>query len=599
MNEPILLCVAWPYANAEIHVGNMTGAYLPADILARYYRMRGRDVLMVSGTDSHGTPITVRADKEGRSPEEVYKYFHKNFIEMHQKIGISYDIFTTTHTSNHFKVSQAMFTALVKNKFLYVDRKNQWFSTAQNRFLPDRYVTGDCYVCGALNQRSDQCEKCGTMLEAEKVINPRSIIDGSTPELRPTDHFYLDLTALQTQIRAFLEKRQSYWRSNVVRQSLGQMDVEGLKGRAITRDLDWGIPIPDPAWPLSKRLYVWFEAVIGYLSSTLEWSALRGTPEAWHNWWHNPEARAYYFIGKDNIPFHSIIWPGELIGVGNDLDKLIGSSSDKPLTLPYDIPANEFLNLEGKKISGSKNWAIYINDALSRYDPDALRFYLTVNMPEARDADWSWEEFYKQNNDVLVSNWGNLANRVLSFTYNKFDGVVPEPGELTDMDRQLLATIEAGFDSVAADLEAVRLRAALAEVLRLATEVNRYLDQTAPWQAIKTDRQAAARSLYVALKAIDSLKILFAPFLPFSSDKLNGFFSYQGSLFGTSHTQTVKDDLGEHEVLLYEHGSATGKWEPSRLQPGQPLQPPSPLFKKLEAKIIEEERSKLGTPPED
>jgi methionyl-tRNA synthetase len=599
MSDPILLCVAWPYANAEIHVGNMTGAYLPADILARYHRMRGRDVLMVSGTDSHGTPITLRADSEGRPPEEVYHYFHKNFLEMHQKIGITYDIFTTTHTTNHFKTSQNMFLALLNNKFLYVDRKNQWFSTRQNRFLPDRYVIGDCYVCGALNQRSDQCEKCQTMLDAELVLNPRSTIDGSTPELRPTDHFYLDLTALQPQIRAFLEDRQSYWRSNVVRQSLGQMTSEGLRGRAITRDLDWGIPVPVEGWGINKRLYVWFEAVIGYLSSTFEWSALRGTPDAWRSWWKNPDAKSYYFIGKDNIPFHSIIWPGELIGVGGEFDRLMGFPPGPPLTLPHDVPANEFLNLDGRKISGSKNWAIFVNDFLTRYDPDALRFYLTVNMPESRDADWSWEEFYKQNNDVLVSNWGNLANRVLSFTYNKFDGAVPDPGELTAIDRQLLATIETGFDSVASELDAVRLRAALGEVLRLATEVNRYLDQTAPWQAIKTDPQAAARSLYVALKAIDSLKILFAPFLPFSSDRLNGFFSYQGSLFGTSHTQVVKDDLGEHEVLLYEHGAATGKWQPSDLRPGQPLQPPSPLFKKLDVKIIEEERARLGKPPED
>ncbi len=593
MSEPVLVAVAWPYANAEIHVGNLTGSYLPADIFARYQRLKGRQVLMVSGSDAHGTPITVRADAEAVSPLEVYQRYHASFLELFQKLGLTYDLFTSTHTANHFRVSQAIFLALKQNGYLYTSREMQWYAPSQGRFLPDRYVEGTCYICGFPNARSDQCDKCGNLLDPAQLINPRSRIDGSTPELRETEHFYLDLGKLQPEIVEFIHQRESYWRPNVLRQSLGQIQADGLRGRPITRDLDWGIPVPVEGWN-GKCLYVWFEAVIGYLSAAIEWSQVTGDPEAWSQWWQNPDARAYYFIGKDNIPFHAVIWPGELIGAGTAFGKLIGSRVDAPLTLPYDVPANEFMNLEGQKISGSRNWAVWGRDFLSRYDPDPLRYYLTVNMPEAKDTDWDWNDFFHRNNDELVATWGNLANRVLSFAYKHWEGRIPEPGDLTPEDRQILATVEAGFDSVGEQIEAVHLRAAVGEAMRLASEVNKYLDAAAPWFQIKTDKAAAARTIFTALRAIDSLKTLFAPFLPFTAEQLHAYMGYTGSLFGEQSVVNLQDNLAEHSALRYHGEKATGRWEPSQLAPGDALRQPQPLFRKLDPSIVDEERARLG-----
>jgi methionyl-tRNA synthetase len=594
MPEAVLVAVAWPYANAEIHVGNLTGAYLPADIFARYQRLRGRKVLMVSGSDAHGTPITVRADAEKTTAMDVYQRYHNSFLDLFQKVGLAYDLFTSTHTDNHFNVSQKIFLALKENGFLYTDRQLQWYAPSQERFLPDRYVEGTCYICGFTNARSDQCDNCGNLLDPALLIEPRSKIDGTRPELRETEHYYLDLAKLQPDVEDFLRQRELYWRPNVLRQSLGQMQAESLHGRAITRDLDWGIPVPIDGWE-GKCLYVWFEAVIGYLSATIEWSCLYGEDDEWRDWWHDPNARSYYFIGKDNIPFHAIIWPAQLIGCGTKFDELMGSNPPAHLILPYDVPANEFMNLEGQKISGSRNWAVWARDFLSRYDPDPLRYYLTVNMPESRDTDWAWEDFYKRNNDELLATWGNLANRVLSFAVKNWDGRVPDPGKLTAEDKELLELVEGGFHTVAEEMEAVHLRAALGEAMRLASEVNKYLDQTAPWLAIKTDRQAAARSIYTAIRAIDSLKVMLAPFLPFTSEKLHTYLGYDQPLFGEQAVETKTDALGEHNVLIYRPGKASGRWEASQIEPGRRLNQPQPLFRKLEAKIIEEERGRLGS----
>ncbi|PWH18062.1 MAG: methionine--tRNA ligase [Anaerolineae bacterium] len=593
MTQNILVAVAWPYANSEIHVGNLTGSYLPADIFARFQRLKGNRVAMVSGSDSHGTPVTVRADAEGITPYQVYQRYHQGFIELFLKAGLTYDLFTSTHTTNHFKVSQAIFLALNQNGYLYTQSEQQWFSPTQNRFLPDRYVEGTCYLCGYEGARGDQCDGCGSLLDATQLINPRSKIDGSTPELRQTAHFYLDLARLQPEIVRFLEERQSYWRPNVLRQSLGQIQAENLRGRPITRDLDWGIPVPMEGWE-GKCLYVWFEAVIGYLSATIEWAQIQGQADAWQDWWFNPEARAYYFIGKDNIPFHAIIWPGQLIGSGEWFGKLFANLEGKRLTLPYDVPANEFMNLEGKKISGSRNWAVWGNDFLSRYDPDPLRYYLTANMPETRDTDWDWQDFYQRNNGELVATWGNLANRVLSFAFKHWEGHVPEAGELRAVDQELLEKVRQGFQTVSEHLEAVHLRAALLETMNLASEVNKYLDVTGPWFEIKTNKEAAAKSIFTALRAIDTLKVLFAPFLPFSTEKLHRFFGYERPFFGEQKTELLTDELGEHRVLLYDGSQASGTWKISDLPPGQALMQPAPLFKKLDETIVAEERARLG-----
>ncbi len=596
MLKNVLVAVAWPYANAEIHVGNLTGSYLPADIFARYNRLQGRQVLMVSGTDSHGTPITVRADAEKTTPLEVYKRFHTSFLDLYQKLGITYDIFTTTHTQNHTRVAQAMFNALKQNGYLYVEKQLQWYSPKQQRFLPDRYVEGTCYICGFTNARSDQCDKCGNLLDPTQLKEPRSKIDGSVPEMRETEHYFLDLGKAQEEIVEFLKSRESYWRPNVMRQSLGQVLAEGLHGRPITRDIDWGVPVPVKGWE-NKRLYVWFEAVIGYLSASLEWSALHGDPEAWRQWWQNSEAHSLYFIGKDNIPFHAVIWPAELLGAGTGFDEQMGHARKAPLILPYDVPANEFMNLENQRISGSRNWAVWGLDFLTRYDPDSLRYYLTVNMPESRDSDWDWEDFLHRNNDELVATWGNLANRVLSFTYKNWEGKVPDPGTLTEQDMVLLHSVEKGFETVAAEFEAVHLRAALAECMRLAGEVNKYLDTTAPWLAFKIDKEAAGRACYTALRAVDSLKILLSPFLPFTCERLHTFLGYDTPLFGKQSTQSVKDELGEHTILLYEQADASGKWESSQLEGGRALKQPEPLYKKLDPSIVEAERARLNKTP--
>jgi methionyl-tRNA synthetase len=598
MSKPVLIAVAWPYASAKIHVGNITGAYLPADILARYHRLRGRDVLMVSGSDSHGTPVTVKADEEGTTPEEVYKQYHAEFIELFQKLGLTYDIFTSTHTRNHFDVAKKLFLSLKDNGYLYTETSRQWYSPEQERFLPDRYVEGTCYFCGKTGARSDQCDNCGHLLEAEKLIDPKSKIDNSTPELRETTHFYLDLEKLEDEVAEFLRERQDYWRPNVIRQSLGQIETEGLHGRPITRDLSWGIPVPMEGWD-GKCMYVWFEAVIGYLSSVVEWGLLQEDYDAWRQWWTNEDSKTFYCIGKDNIPFHAIIWPAELIGVGESFDKKMGAENPKPLVLPYDVPANEFMNLEGKKLSGSKNWAVWGLDFLERYDPDPMRYYLTVNMPETRDSDWDWEEFYQRNNNELVATWGNLANRVLSFAYKNWEGKVPDPGELRKADKALLDSLREGFTQIEEKLEAVKLRAAIQEAMRLAAEVNKYLDTSAPWFEIKEDKEQAAKSIYTSMQAIDWLKVLFSPFLPHTSQQLHATLGYARPLFGELITREVEDDLSSHTVMLYTPGNALSAgeedlWKPKELEAGMTFNKPKPLFEKLDASIVQEERARLG-----
>jgi methionyl-tRNA synthetase len=591
MPENILIAIAWPYANAEIHVGNLTGSHLPGDIVARYHRLKGDHVLMVSGTDSHGTPVSLRADAEGKPVESIYKKFHESFLEVFKSYGITYDLFTSTHTENHFKVAQSIFLALKENGFMFKQKSMQWYSPDAKKFLPDRYVEGTCYICGDTNARSDQCDKCGNVLEPEKILNPRAKTRDGALELRETEHYYLDLSKLEPKVKEFLRTRATHMRDTVLGESLGKIEAEGLLPRPITRDLDWGIPVPVEGWD-DKCLYVWFEAVIGYLSAAIEWSRLGVDKESWRGWWLNPAARQFYFIGKDNIFFHTSFWPAQLMGAGGQFLKIF-AEEEMALSLPYDIPANQFMNLEGQKISGSRNWAIWCQDAITRYDADALRYYLTVNMPENKDSDWDWSEFVARNNNELVANWGNLANRVLSFTYKHWEGVLPDPGELRPVDTALQATVEAGFESVGRELDSVHLRAALQETLRLASEVNKYLDVCAPWFEIKTDKNQAAKSVFTALKAIDALKVMFAPFLPFSSEKLHSYLGYSAPLFGEQYQEKVEDILGVHEVLKY-RGVAGVQWKPGDLQPGTILRQPTALFKKLDEKLVDEERNRLG-----
>jgi len=587
MREKILVCVAWPYASSSIHVGNMAGADLPPDIYARYHRLKGNDVLMVSGSDSHGTPTAVRADQEGVSPREVFERFHVEFLETFEKMGLTYDLFTHTDTENHHHVARTLFLRLLEKGYLYTKTEEHPYSVTEDRFLPDRYVEGTCPHCGYDGARGDQCESCGKLLDAIELINPRSRTDGSKPEIRETTHYFLDLPALADRLIAWLDEDKDHWRPNVI--SFSRNMARDLQGRPITRDLAWGIPVPVEGWE-GKCIYVWFEAVIGYLSAAIEWAKNVGQPEKWKEWWYNPDARTVYFIGKDNIPFHAIIWPAILAGA----EWLHKTDEGRQLNLPYDVPSNEFLNMESRKVSGSRGWAVWVLDFLSRYDADALRYYLTANAPETRDTDFTWASFWRRNNHELVAAWGNLANRVASFAYKRFDQRVPEPGALDEIDQALLNKVESGFEPIGALIDACKFRAALGEVMALAREANRYLDEKAPWFQIKKDRAAAATTLYTALRAIDSLKILFTPFLPFSSQALHEMLGYEGSIFGRQYVATFEEETRSHQALCYDAGELTGRWEPSQLPPGQPMRKPRPLFKKLDESIVEEELARMA-----
>ncbi len=555
MSETILVCVAWPYANGPIHHGQLGGAYLPADIFARYHRAKGNRVAMVSGSDTHGTPITVRAEAEGRTPQDVVDEFHAGFLKTWEGIGISWDIYTSTGTQNHAKVAQDLFLRLLENNYLYLASQELLYDPVAERFLPDRYVEGTCPHCSYEQARGDQCDNCGRQLDATELIDPRSKTSGATPELRESEHYFLKLSALAAPLEEWFASGKEHWRKHVLNFSQGMLR-EGLKNRAITRDIEWGIPVPVEGME-DKRIYVWFEAVIGYLSATIEWAQRSGEPEAWKAFWEDPSAKIYNFIGKDNVPFHTIIWPAILLGAGG-------------LNLPSDVPANQFITMSGSKASTSQNWAVWVQDYLTRYDPDALRYALAAQMPETSDSDFSWGEFLRRNNDELVATWGNLVNRVLTFTVRNFDGAVPDPGPLDPESTRLLDRTQSTLDAVGASIEGVHLRQGLQQAFALAQEANRYLDATAPWQTIKTDRQAAARSLYTALNLITGLRTVLWPYLPFSCEQLNEY-------------------LGATESI-----QAQG-WSLHALRPGTTLAKPAPLFRKLDPAIVEEEEARLGS----
>jgi methionyl-tRNA synthetase len=586
-HRKILIGVAWPYANGYQHLGHLAGAYLPPDIFARYHRLVGNDVLMVSGSDAHGTPITVRADAEGVPPREIFERYHQTFLETYQQIGLTFDLFTHTDTENHHRVAQDIFLKILENGYLYQEVQRQLYSQQEGRFLPDRYVEGECPYCGSPDARGDQCDNCGKLLEPTELINPRSKASGDTDlELRETEHYFLDLAKLSDALADYLSIDKDHWRPNVI--NFARNYVKDLHGRPITRDIDWGIPIPLPGYE-GKCLYVWFEAVMGYFSASVEWAKNQGTPEAWKAWWYDPAALTYYFIGKDNIPFHTVIWPAELLALG----QLYCDGCETDLNLPYDVPANEYLNFKGAKLSKSRGAFVEVPYFLSKYDPDPLRFYLTATAPETRDTEFSWEDFVERNNNELVATWGNLANRMLSFAYKRFDGVVPEPGELDAEDRALLEKVEAGFETVGNLYNACKFRAALGEVLALAREANGYLDRKAPWFQIKEDKAAAATTVYVILRVVDNLKTILAPILPHTAQQLHEYLGYEGQLFGTQHEVEYQEETRSHRALTYDHSGAIGTWAVSALPPGQALRQPAPLFKKLDESVVDEETARL------
>jgi len=555
MSKKIFIGVAWPYADGPLHLGHIAGAYLPADIFARYHRITGNEVLMVSGSDQHGTPITIKAEQEGKEPGQIAAQYHQQFLDSWQRLGISFDLFTTTGTANHAQVAQDVFLTLLNKGHIYKATVSQPYCPQCQRYLPDRYIEGTCPYCGASGARGDQCDECGKPINPVELVDPQCRLCGSTPQFKDSEHFFLRLSAFNDALLDWV-KKQTHWRPNVFNFTLRYLE-DGLKDRAITRDIEWGIPVPVDGFE-TKRIYVWFEAVIGYLSATKEWAKAGGDEERWRSFWQDDEKNlgSYYFIGKDNIPFHTIIWPAMLEGYGG-------------LKLPDDVPANEFLTIEGKKLSTSRNWAVWLPDYLSRYDPDPLRYLLSINMPETADTNFSWREFVRRNNDELVATYGNLVNRVLTFTYRNFDSCVPEHEEYDHRDRDIIEDAKQALIDVGDFLSKCEFRRAIMRAMLLAQGTNGYLEDKSPWKVIKQDRQAAATTLHVAISVLSCLRTALYPFLPFSSQKLHELLGFEGSVEGDG-------------------------WKPRFPVSGQKLLPPEPLFSKLDEKVVEEETGRLG-----
>ncbi|HEU5242847.1 MAG TPA: methionine--tRNA ligase [Gaiellaceae bacterium] len=570
--QKILVAVAWPYASGPRHLGHVAGPGVPSDVFARYHRLKGNDVLMVSGTDEHGTPVMVAADREGVTPRELADRNNALILDDYVRLGMTYDCFTRTTTRNHYSVVQDMFRTLHDKGFLFEQTALGAISPATGRTLPDRYIEGTCPICGYPEARGDQCDNCGNQLDPVDLIDPRSVVDGSTPEFREAAHLFLDLPVFRERLVEWIEA-QTHWRPNVRNFALNL--AREVKPRAMTRDIDWGVPVPVEGYPEdTKRIYVWFDAVIGYLSAAVEWAHNVDRPEAWREWWQSPDARSFYFMGKDNIPFHTVIWPSILMGYGDDLQ------------LPYNVVSSEYLTMSGSKASTSRGHAIWVKDFLDRYEPDALRYYLTAAGPETQDSDFTWEEFVRRTNDELLANWGNLVNRTLVNAHRNF-GAVPEPGPLTEGDHALLDAVERAFETVGEHIENARFRAALGECMATSALANQYLSDQAPWALVKTDRDRAATVLYVALRAVDSLKTLFTPFLPFSSQALHELLGYEGWIAGPLEIRAVEEEDGSsHEILTGDYASWVGSWTPSRLPAGQELREPRPLFRKLDLDAV-------------
>ncbi len=553
MNEHILVCVAWPYAKSPTHVGQIAGAYLPADTFARYHRLVGNSVLMVSGSDEHGTPILVDAERQGISPREFVARYHNQICEVWQRLGISWDLYTETGTENHYRIVQDFFLTLYDKGYIFKDTMKSPYCPTDHRFLPDRYIEGTCPNCGYTAARGDQCDNCGHTLDPVDLIDAKCRLCGSKSsklEIRPTDHFFLDLPRLQEPLLKWLSQGKEHWRPNTLGFAMNWLK-EGLRPRAITRDLDWGVPIPLEGYD-DKRIYVWFDAVIGYFSASVEWADRQGTPEAWKTWWvpgqAHPAVKSYYFIGKDNIPFHTIIWPAMLIGYGNR-------------DLPYDVPANEFMTMSGAKASSSRGNVIWTPDVLNRYGADALRYYLSATAPEGRDSDFTYEEFIRRNNDELVATYGNAVHRTLSFLQSKFGGVVPQPQALREADHAIVAEVEASFSVVGHNIAQCHFKDGLNAAMAVARAANRYLDEQAPWKQIKTDREAAGTTIYVMLQVISGLHVLFSPYLPFSSQKLHSYLGFEGDV-------------------------SKGHWRLENVPAGIALPTPAPLFPKIEEPAV-------------
>ncbi|HET7351078.1 MAG TPA: methionine--tRNA ligase [Marmoricola sp.] len=594
----VLAAVAWPYANGPRHIGHVAGFGVPSDVFSRYMRMAGHDVLMVSGTDEHGTPILIAADEAGVSPQELADRNHRLIAEDLAALGISYDLYTRTTTRNHTAVVQELFTGVHDNGYFIEKTTFGAISPSTGRTLPDRYIEGTCPICGAPGARGDQCDNCGNQLDPADLIDPRSRINGEVPEFVETQHFFLDLPALADALKKWLDEREASgtWRPNVIRFS--QNILDDIRPRAMTRDIDWGIPVPLDGWRdnPTKRLYVWFDAVIGYLSASIEWARRTGDPEAWRQWWNDTEALSYYFMGKDNITFHSQIWPAELLAYSGKGDRGGKPGEYGELNLPTEVVSSEFLTMEGKKFSSSQRVVIYVRDMLSRYQPDAFRYFVAAAGPENQDADFTWSEFVRRTNDELVAGWGNLVNRTANMIARSF-GEIPPAGELADADRQLLARVDEAFGTVGDLIGRHRQKAAINEAMRTVAEVNRYVSDSAPWQLKGEDeRERLGTILHVVGQCVSDLNTILSPFLPFSANAVDEVLGGSGQVQPMPQLVESEDlDGGAGYPILTGDYTGVAQWERRPLVPGTPVAKPKPVFTKLDTAVVDEELDRLAS----
>jgi methionyl-tRNA synthetase len=594
-SEHILTAVAWPYANGPRHIGHVAGFGVPSDVFSRYQRMAGNNVLMVSGTDEHGTPIQVQADREGVSARELADRNALVIAKDLQNLGLSYDLFTRTTTKNHYAIAQEIFLGLLKNGYVFPQTQLGAISPSTGRTLPDRYIEGTCPICSYPHARGDQCDNCGNQLDPVDLINPRSRINGETPKFVEVEQLMLDLPAFAEVLADWL-KKQNHWRPNVQRFSLNLLN--DLKPRSYTRDLEWGIPVPLDGWRdrPDKSIYVWFDAVVGYLSASIEWAQRTGDPDAWRPWWQEPDSRSYYFMGKDNIVFHAEIWPAMLFGYSGLGDKGGEPGRLGALNRPYEVVSSEFLTMEGRKFSSSRNVVIYVGDVLSRYDADALRYYLAVAGPENQDTDFTWAEFVRRNNDELVAGWGNLVNRTISMTAKNL-GAIPAPGELTDADRALLAQSEKAFGTVGDLLARSRQKAAITEAMGMVAAANKYLSDMEPWKLKTTDPERMASVLHVALQVVDDAKTLLTPFLPSSSSKVHAMLRGAGPWAAMPDLVEVDEEtaVGSPSYTVLTGSYETGaRWASMPIDVGRSLEAPTPVFTKLDPSVVGEELERLA-----
>src|SRR3954470_9789320 len=600
MSIPVLTAVAWPYANGPRHIGHVSGFGVPSDVFSRYMRMAGHKVLMVSGTDEHGTPILVQADSEGMTARETADKYTRQIDGDLQGLGLSYDLFTRTTTGNHYKVTQDLFLGMWRNGYVIPKTQLGAISPSTGRTLPDRYIEGTCPICGYDSARGDQCDNCGNQLDPTDLKNPRSRINGETPEVVETQHFFLDLPALADALKEWLDGRAATgtWRPNVIRFS--QNLLEDVRPRAMTRDIDWGIPVPVEGWrdQPTKRLYVWFDAVVGYLSASIEWARRTGDPEAWRQWWNDPQALSYYFMGKDNITFHSQIWPAELLGYDGRGDKGGEPGEYGVLNLPTEVVSSEFLTMEGRQFSSSRGVVIYVRDVLARYQPDALRYFICAAGPENQDSDFTWAEFVQRNNSELVAGWGNLVNRTATMIHKSF-GEIPAAGELTAADEALLDAVRGGFATVGDLIGRHRQKNALAEVMRIVAEVNEYVTDQAPFKLkAESERERLGTILHVLAQAVSDCNTLISPFLPHSSNAVHAALGGEGVVAPMPRIEEVADldddaPSARYPVITGDY-TATPTWESRPVKAGTPVAKPSPIFAKLDPSVVDEELARLA-----